>query len=183
MLPKFDYFAPDNLQETFSLLDKYGKGAKLLAGGTDLLVGLRGRQESAKYLIDIKGVKDLQALSFDARTGLTIGACVTLNRLIHHDPVSRNYSILKQAANTIGDYQVRNRATLVGNICNASPAADSAPALLVLNATVNVAGQAGTKKIPIQQFLPALRRRCSPTTNLLPRSVFPYRQRDRWGDT
>lgn len=138
MLPKFDYFAPESLQEIFSLLDKYGKDARPLAGGTDLLVSLRGGQESVKYLIDLKRVKELQNLSFNDKSGLTVGAGVTLNRLIHHDVISKNYPILREAASTIGDFQVRNRATLAGNICNASPAADTAPALLVLNAMVNI---------------------------------------------
>jgi len=158
MLPKFDYFAPESLQETFSLLDKYGKDAKPLAGGTDLLVSLRGGQERAKHLIDLKRVKELQNLSFNDKAGLTVGACVTLNRLIHHDAVSKNYPILKEAANTIGDFQIRNRATLVGNICNASPAADTAPALLVLNATVNISTQDNTKKVPIHQFFTGVKK-------------------------
>lgn len=158
MLPKFDYFAPETLQETFSLLGKYGKDGRLLAGGTDLIVGLRGRQESAKYLIDIKGVKELQILSFNEKSGLTIGAAVTLNKLIHYDAVAKTYPILREAATTIADFQVRNRATLVGNVCNASPAADSAPALLVLNAAVNISGQTGTKKVPIQQFFTGVKK-------------------------
>ncbi|MGA8855608.1 MAG: xanthine dehydrogenase family protein subunit M [Candidatus Bathyarchaeia archaeon] len=158
MLPKFDYFAPESLQETFSLLDKYGKDARPLAGGTDLLVSLRGGQEPAKYLIDIKKVKELQNLSFNDKSGLTVGAGVTLNRLIRHDAVSKNYPILREAASTIGDFQVRNRATLVGNICNASPAADTAPALLVLNATVNISTQDGTKKVPIHQFFTGVKK-------------------------
>jgi len=158
MLPKFDYFAPESLQETLSLLDKCGKDAKPLAGGTDLLVSLRGGQERAKHLIDLKRVKELQNLSFNEKAGLTVGACVTLNRLIHHDAVSKNYPILKEAANTIGDFQIRNRATLVGNICNASPAADTAPALLVLNATVNISTQDNTKKVPIHQFFTGVKK-------------------------
>ena len=86
MLPKFDYFAPESLPETFSLLATYGKDARPLAGGTDLLVSLRGGQEPAKYLIDLKRVKELQNLSFNDKSGLTVGAGVTLNRLVHHDP-------------------------------------------------------------------------------------------------
>ena len=152
MLPKFDYFAPQTLQETFELLMKHGREAKLLAGGTDLIVSLRAREQHPKSLIDIKGIKELHELSFDEKGGLTVGAAVNLNKLIHYEAASRNYPVLKEAVSTIGDYQIRNRATLIGNICNGSPAADSAPALLVLDANVNIASQKGRRTVPLREF-------------------------------
>jgi len=152
MLPKFDYFAPQTLQETFELLEKHGKDAKLLAGGTDLIVSLRAREQRPKSLIDIKGVKALHELSFDEKRGLTVGAAVNLNKLIHYDAVSKNYPLLNEAVSTIGDYEIRNRATLVGNICNGSPAADSAPALLVLDANVNIVSQKGKRTVLVREF-------------------------------
>jgi carbon-monoxide dehydrogenase medium subunit len=152
MLPKFDYFAPQTLQETFELLEKHGREAKLLAGGTDLIVSLRAREQRPKSLIDIKGVKELHELSYDEKGGLTVGAAVNLNKLIHYEAASKNYPLLKEAVSTIGDYQIRNRATLVGNICNGSPAADSAPALLVLDANVNIASQRGKRTVPLREF-------------------------------
>jgi xanthine dehydrogenase FAD-binding subunit len=152
MLPKFDYFAPQTLQETFELLEKSGKDAKLLAGGTDLIVSLRAREQRPKSVIDIKGVKELHELSFDEKRGLTVGAAVNLNKLIHYDAVSKNYPLLNEAVSTIGDYEIRNRATLVGNICNGSPAADSAPALLVLDANVNIVNQKGKRTVPVREF-------------------------------
>lgn len=158
MLPKFDYCAPQTLEETFTLLDAHRPEARVLAGGTDLLVNLRARQEQAKYLIDIKGVKELQNLSFDEKIGLSVGAAVTLNRLIHYDAASKTYPVLVEAASTIGDYQVRNRATLIGNICNASPAADSAPALMVLDATVNISNKTGMRKLPIRDFFAGVKK-------------------------
>lgn len=152
MLPKFDYFAPQTLQETFELLEKHGKDAKLLAGGTDLIVSLRAREQRPKSVIDIKGVKELHELSFDEKRGLTVGAAVNLNKLIHYDAVSKNYPLLNEAVSTIGDYEIRNRATLVGNICNGSPAADSAPALLVLDANVNIVNQKGKRTVLVREF-------------------------------
>ena len=152
MLPKFDYFAPQTLQETFEQLEKHGKDAKLLAGGTDLIVSLRAREQRPKSLIDIKGVKELHELSFDEKRGLNVGAAVNLNELIHYDAVSKNYPLLKEAVSTIGDYEIRNRATLVGNICNGSPAADSAPALLVLDANVNIVSQKGKRTVLVREF-------------------------------
>ncbi|HXZ97874.1 MAG TPA: xanthine dehydrogenase family protein subunit M [Candidatus Acidoferrum sp.] len=152
MLPKFDYFGPQTLQETIELLDKHGRDAKLLAGGTDLIVSLRAREQHPKSIIDIKGVKELHELSFDEKRGLTVGAAVNLNRLIHYDAVSKNYPLLGEAVSTIGDYEIRNRATLVGNICNGSPAADSAPALLVLDANVSIASRKGKRTVPLREF-------------------------------
>lgn len=152
MLPKFDYLAPQTLQEEFELLEKYGKDAKLLAGGTDLIVSLRAREQRPKSILDIKGVKELQELSFDEKRGLTVGAAVNLNKLIHYDAASKNYPLLREAVSTIGDYEIRNRATLVGNICNGSPAADSAPALLVLDANVNIESRKGKRTVPIREF-------------------------------
>jgi len=158
MLPKFDYFAPETLQETLELLDKHGQDSKLMAGGTDLIVSLRARERLPKNVIDIKGVKELHELLYDEKRGLSVGAAVTLNRLIHHDAVSKNFPILTEAVSTIGDFEIRNRATLAGNICNASPAADSAPALLVLEANVNVASRERKTTVPIGEFFTGVKK-------------------------
>ena len=158
MLPKFDYFAPQTLQETLEFLDNHGQESKLMAGGTDLIVSLRARERLPKNVIDIKGVKELHELSYDEKRGLRVGAAVTLNRLIHYDAVSKNFPILTEAVSTIGDYEIRNRATLAGNICNASPAADSAPALLVLEATVNVASRKRKRTVPIREFFTGVKK-------------------------
>jgi len=158
MLPKFDYFAPETLQETLELLDRHGQESKLMAGGTDLIVSLRAREQRPKNVIDIKGVKELHELSYDEKRGLSVGAAVTLNRLIHHDAVSKNFPILIEAVSTIGDFEIRNRATLAGNICNASPAADSAPALLVLEANVNVASRERKRTVAIGEFFTGVKK-------------------------
>jgi carbon-monoxide dehydrogenase medium subunit len=158
MLPKFDYLAPQTLQETLELLEKHGQDARLLAGGTDLIVTLRARELRPRSVINIKGVKELHGLSYDEKNGLNVGAAVTLNELIRHENISANYPVLIEAIGTIGDYQIRNRATLVGNICNASPAADSAPALLILDATVNIASQKSKRSIPIGEFFAGVKR-------------------------
>jgi len=158
MLPKFDYFAPQTLPEALELLDKHGQEAKLLAGGTDLIVSLRARERLPKSVIDIKGLKELHQLSYDEKDGLNIGAAVTVNKLVHHDGLCKNYPILAEAVSTIGDYEIRNRATLAGNICNASPAADSAPALLVLDATVNIASRKGKRTVAIREFFAGVKK-------------------------
>jgi carbon-monoxide dehydrogenase medium subunit len=152
MLPRFDYFAPTNLDEAFALLDDRGSGARILGGGTDLLVNLRAHAEHATCLIDLKRVRTLETLHFDTKQGLTIGAAVSLRTLIESDTVTKLFPIIKDSASSIGDSTLRNRATLVGNICNASPAADMAPALLVLDAVVNIRNSGGTRMVPIRDF-------------------------------
>jgi len=158
MLPKFDYVAPKTIEETLELLDKHGQDARLLAGGTDLIVSLRARERIPKTVIDIKAVKELHELSYDDRRGLGVGAAVTLNRLLRYDATSKHFPVLCEAVSTIGDYEIRNRATLAGNICNASPAADSAPALLVLEATVNLASSKGRRSVPVREFFAGVKK-------------------------
>jgi len=157
-LPKFDYLKPQTTDELSAALAEHGMDAKLLAGGTDLLVLMRDRLVRPKCLIDIKEIKDLRKLSWDERRGLTIGAAVTLNELMASEVVRERFGVLWKAAGTIADPTIRNRATLVGNICNASPAADTAPALLVLDAEVEVVSAKGKRMIPIQEFFRGVKR-------------------------
>jgi carbon-monoxide dehydrogenase medium subunit len=139
-------------------LDKHGQEAKLLAGGTDLIVSLRARERRAKSVVDVKGVRELHQLSYDEKRGLNVGAAVTINELLHHHGLTKGYSILSEAISTIGDFEIRNRATLAGNICNASPAADSAPALLVLDANVNVVNRKGKRTVPLRDFFAGVKK-------------------------
>lgn len=157
-LPKFDYLRPKTVEELTAMLAEHGADAKLLAGGTDLLVLMRERLLRPRYVIDIKGIRDLHKLSWDERGGLTIGAAVTLNELIASEVVMKRFNVLWKAAGTLADPTIRNRATLVGNICNASPAADTAPALLVLDAEVEAVSANGVRMIPIRDFFTGVKR-------------------------
>jgi len=150
-LPEFDYLRPKSVGELTDLLVEHENDAKIFAGGTDLLVLMRDRIVRPKYLIDIKGIKELHELSHN-EGGLRIGAAVTLNQLIESDVVKKRFRALWDAAKSMADPTLRNRATLVGNICNASPASDTAPALLVLDAEVEVVSKEGERAIPIQEF-------------------------------
>jgi carbon-monoxide dehydrogenase medium subunit len=158
MLPKFDYFAPTSISETLTLLEQNETEAKILAGGTDLLVNLRAHAERATCLIDVKNVEALQSIRYDEKQGLTIGAAVSLRKIIESETVGRLYPILQESASSIADFTVRNRATLVGNICNASPAADTAPALLVLDAVVKVANRKVAREVPIREFFTGVKK-------------------------
>jgi carbon-monoxide dehydrogenase medium subunit len=150
MIRPFSYFKPKSVEEALDALQ--AEGARVLAGGTDLLVEMRGGEKCPEKLVDIKGIKDLQQLRIDPQRGIEIGGCVSLNEIIDNAKVNEYLPILSEAAFSIATYQLRNRATLVGNICNASPAADMAPPLFVLGAEVVISGPRGERKLPVCDF-------------------------------
>ncbi len=152
ILPKFEYYKPSTLDEALELLAKFKSGARILAGGTDLIVDLRSRIKKPKAVIDIKGIKELHKLEYIEGKGLIVGATVTLNELLEHPIVKSKFHVLYDSVRQLADMQLRNRATLIGNICNASPAADSAPALLVLDAKVKAVSKRGERVIEIKDF-------------------------------
>ena len=119
---------------------------------------MRDKIIQPEYLVDIKAIPQLNRITYSEQDGLHIGATVTLNEISDSKVIQRNYPILAEACKTVGSYQVRNRATLVGNICNASPAADTAPPLLVLDAKVNIIGPTGEKTVPINQFFAGVKK-------------------------
>ena len=157
-LPEFDYLRPSSIEELISILNKHGSEAKLMAGGTDLLVLMRDRLIMPKFVVQINGIKGLHELSWDGEQGLSIGAAITVNKIIDSKVVKERFGALWTAARELADQTIRNRATLVGNICNASPAADSAPALLVHNAEVEVVSAKGSRKIRIEDFFKGVKR-------------------------
>ncbi|MBU4048033.1 xanthine dehydrogenase family protein subunit M [bacterium] len=157
-MKKFEYLRPDSIKETISILSQHGERAQILNGGTDLIVEMRDKIIQPEYLVDIKAIPQLNRITYNKQDGLNIGATVTLNEISDSKVVRAHYPILVEACKTVGSYQVRNRATLVGNICNASPAADTAPPLLVLEAKVNIIGPTGEKIVPINQFFTGVKK-------------------------
>lgn len=147
MIGAVDYVRVTSVSEGCSLLSKHGGRAMVLAGGTDLLVNIRNGVLSPSVLVDIKGIAELAHWDLDREKGLSIGACVPVEVIAQADVVRRGYRVLAEAAGAIGSHQIRNRATIAGNLSNASPAADSAPALLVLDARAVVAGPSGERTL------------------------------------
>ena len=157
MLGNFEYKRIRSIEEgCLCLAEAAGEGA-VLAGGTDLLVEIRNGLKSPHILVDCKDMDALKMFHIDS-SGSTIGASVPLNRLIENRGFHTAYPALADALLSIGTYQLRNRATLAGNICNASPAADSAPVLLVLGALVDVIGVEGARTIPLSDFFAGVKR-------------------------
>lgn len=152
MLP-FAYHRPKRLTDVIALLSSLPGGARLLAGGTDLTVGLRHGSTEARDVIDLKRVADLQADIAVSATEIRVCATVTMTRLVEHPVVARVFPALAEAAVVVGSRQIRNRATLAGNICNASPAADTVPVLALLDASVHILGPDGARAVPVVDFV------------------------------
>ena len=148
----FEYVRPASLAEAIALLDRHGPGARPLAGGTDLVIRLRDGSIRPDVVFDVKAIPELDAGITDAGGRLVIGARAVMTDIAADPRVRRHFPALAEAALVVGSAQIRNRATLAGNLCNASPAADTAPALLVYDAVLVVAGGAGTRRIPVDEL-------------------------------
>ncbi len=147
----FKYLRCHSLDEAIDLLATHARQARILAGGTDLLVSIRDGLESPRYLIDIKPIAELHTLALEDGL-LRIGASVTVNQLIDFEHLPAGMDAITEAASCLASYQIRNRATVGGNICNASPACDLGPPLLVLGAKVETISKRGRRTIPIEDF-------------------------------
>lgn len=171
-IAEFDYVRPETLQEAVDFLVAHDGQARPFMGGTDLFVRLRdGFYKETKYVVDLKGLPGMLDITFDPATGLRMGAAVNMNRLAAFPAVLEHYPILAEAARTVASYQLRTRATVAGNLCNASPASDTAPACLVLDARVVLfgpnpstalrrnsgqgSGQCGERRLPLNGFFTA----------------------------
>lgn len=149
-MPAFSYCRCTGLAEALEILAREEQ-AYPLAGGTDLMVATRGGKYEARLLLDIKAIPELNILSETAE-GIFIGAAVPLNAVAAFAPVREKVSVLAEGCHSIGSHSIRNRGTLGGNICNASPAADTAAPLYCLGALVRIAGPAGGRDVPVEQF-------------------------------
>ena len=151
-MTRFDYREPATLDEAVALLHAGGGEAAVLAGGTDLLVQIRERVRRPAQVVNIKKILGLDAFEFDARSGLTIGALATARALETSDLIRRHYAGLHAAVVHFASIQVRHRATIVGNVCRASPSADTLPPLIADGATVRILGPAGVRTVELEQF-------------------------------
>ena len=148
----FAYERPSRLDDAVALLAEHGTGARLLAGGTDLIIRLRDRTLRPSIVVDLKRIAELDGSIRDVDGVLRIGARTTMTDIAADERMQRDYTALVEGAAVVGSVQIRNRATLAGNICNASPAADTSPALLAFGAVVVIAGPGGERRLPLDAF-------------------------------
>ncbi len=172
-LPPFDYIRATDRAEVTRLLLEHGSQARLLMGGTDIFVQMRDGVLAPSIVIDVKHLPGMTALNFDSKTGLQVGAAVNMNALSAYPAARTHYPLLVQALDSVASYQLRTRATMGGNLCNASPAADTAPAALVLEARCVVWGPDGERVIPVNEFFQGVRKTALQPGEFLTRIDFP----------
>lgn len=151
-LPEFEYIKPASLAEASRFLAEHAGEARPFLGGTDCFVRMRDGFFSPHYMVDVKHLDGTDQISFDPAKGLTLGAAVNMNRVIANPDAARLYPVLVEAAHTVASYQLRSRATIVGNICNASPAGDTTGPCIVLGGVLNVFNVNGTRQEPLSTF-------------------------------
>lgn len=154
-LRNFQYLRARTVREAVRLLGHPGARAKAIAGGTDLLVQMRAGDVQPDCLLDLKGIRALACLSRGKDLSLKIGAAVDLRTIETDEAIRRDFSPLAEAAALVGSVQIRNLGTVGGNVCNAAPSAETAPALLVLDARAHVAGSGRSRTLPLANFFVA----------------------------
>lgn len=172
-LPVFEYIRASSPQEVSSLLLEHAGQARVFMGGTDVFVQMRDHALTPETLIDVKHLPGISDISFDTQEGLKMGAAVDMNAMSRHPAVMEHYPLLVESADTVASYQLRTRATMGGNLCNASPAADTAPAALVLEAELIVQGPNGERAIPVSDFFLGVRKTALEPGEFLIRIEFP----------
>jgi len=151
-MQSFDYIAPKSAEEVVTLLAGKNGDAQILSGGTDLLVQLREGRRQTKLVIDIKNIPELTQITFDSKNGLHIGAAASCHEICSDPNVSKHYPGLVDGIHLIGGVQIQSRASVGGNLCNASPAADAIPALIVHEAVCHIMGTNGSRTLPVEEF-------------------------------
>ncbi len=152
-LPNFEYHQPATLKEALSLLSEYGTDAKIMAGGVGVVNFMKERLLKPKVLVDIKKIPELQEIGYREAKGLKIGAAVTTNRVIETAIVRERYGALYEALSLLADSVLRNRITLVGNLCEAFPWIDSLPPLLVFDAEVQIVSPKASRTVKVKDFI------------------------------
>lgn len=153
---EFDFVDPRGFPEVLDLLERYGSKAKIMAGGTDLLVLLKMEKTAPEVIINLMGITELDYVKEDG--GLRIGATAKLAAIRAYCAKERRYAALYDAVSVLGKPQVWNMGTVAGNLCNASPAADTAPPLLVYNGSVKLLGRSGERTLALEEFFKGVNR-------------------------
>lgn len=147
-----NYEAPKTVDEAVKLLAAHGEKARPLCGGTDLIIQMRAGVRRPEYVVDVKNIAEMKRISFDLQHGLRLGAAVPAIEISENADMRKYYPGLTEAAHLIGSLQIQSRASVGGNLCNGSPAADTTPALIALGAKCRVVGATGERLVPVEEF-------------------------------
>jgi carbon-monoxide dehydrogenase medium subunit len=148
----FEFYQPASLQEASRLLKENGPGGRFLAGGTDLVIAMKEKGLAPKYVVDLKRIPGLSGIRENGDGSITIGALTTMREIEVSSLLMKKYPFLSQSAAEVGSIQIRNRATVGGNMANATPSADVAPSLIALNATAKSVSASGERTLPLEAF-------------------------------
>ena len=151
----FDYVAPKSIEAAVSILNQNGDQARMIAGGTDILVMMRAGRRLADIVVDVKEIPELNQMTYNPQNGLTLGAAVPCHRIYEDATLAAAYPGLIDSAALIGGIQIQGRASIGGNLCNAAPSGDSIPAVIALSGICNIAGPNGTRQLPAEDFCTA----------------------------
>lgn len=168
----FKYRAPVTRAELLALLAEH-EAVRLLAGGTDLLVDIRSGFAHPELVVNLKNVAGYGDITFSPSDGLSLGPAVTINDVLRSAPIREHYPLLVACAKDLASYQIRNRATVVGNVVNASPCSDMAPALLCLGAEAVLASRRAERVVPFREFFQGVKRTVLRADEVLERIVVP----------
>ncbi|MFC1671230.1 FAD binding domain-containing protein [Spirochaetota bacterium] len=152
-LPQFQYSAPKTSDEVEALLAEQKDKAKILAGGTDLIVQMKEKAHRPEFIIDITGIESLSKINYDNGKGCTIGSATKIENIEKTDVIKEKYAALSKGASVIGSTQIRAMATIGGNTCNASPCADTVSPLVVFGAKVNITSKNGKRDVLLEKFI------------------------------
>ena len=181
MTAMFGYRAPTSRAELLTLLADHGGGARVLAGGTDLLGDVRSGLARPDVMVDVKKVAGFADLTWSADDGLVISPAVTINDILLSARVRESFPLLVACAEDLASHQIRNRATVIGNVANASPCADMSPALLCLGATVVLSSADGSRELPIAEFFTGAKQTVVAAAEVIERIVIPPQSADARG--
>ena len=148
----FDFVSPKTLAEALTLMASKGDRARLIAGGTDILVQMRAGRRTADVVVDVKSIAELNEVSYDSQKGLVLGAAVPCYRIYQNQQVATAYPGLIDSAGLIGGIQIQGRASIGGNLCNAAPSGDAIPPIIALSGVCNIASSSGTRQVPAEEF-------------------------------
>ena len=151
----FDFANPQSIAEAVSTLSEKGERARMIAGGTDILVQMRAGRRPADVVVDVKNIPELNEMTYSPDTGLTLGAAVPCYRIYQDAAIAAAYPGLIDSASLIGGIQIQGRASIGGNLCNAAPSGDSIPAVIALGGVCNIAGPNGNRQLPAEEFCTA----------------------------
>lgn len=152
LLKPFEYLEPGTVEEAVQLLSKYGDKAKVLAGGTDLLISMKRRKITPQHIVYIKGIPELDYIRYSQEAGLKIGVLATHSAIADSAIIRDKFELLATACGKVGTPQVRNMGTIGGNICEGGPSQDSIPPLLVLEARLKLVSLHSERIVPIDEF-------------------------------